>query len=261
MTNAQLISRDGCPEAWLAACEYLKTQDDWRAYNLIVEMTEPSILTEEGNGIYQKADGFLRKNDRQSLSTVANTIFPLSYYRKYGVHGVYERYPDAYPKIKKHPSVRWGTYAHRMLRRTVHENNVINPLEVLVEKLKGQLKRPGPMRAAYELSIEDPATDLAIYDPASDRNLPIGGPCLAHVSFKLSPEKKLITTAMYRSHFYIERALGNFIGLAQLQSFVCEQANIPPGSLVSVSTMAILDRKSKCWGKQKIKQLLADCSA
>ena len=259
MTFAEIVRFAGCPTAWSSACDFLKSQEDWRAYNLVVEITTPGALSARDKYVYRTVDEFLRKNDSQSLSTVANTIFPLSFYKKYGAEGVYEKYPAAFSKIKKHPSVHWGTYAQRMLRRKRLDGTEINPLRDLVFKLKKQLERAGPMRAVYELGIDDLSVDLPIYDPASDRKQPIGGPCLSHISCKLCPERRLLLTAIYRSHYYIERALGNFIGLAQLQAFICEQARIDAGHLVCVSTMAKLDRKSGSWGKRKIEDLLHAC--
>ena len=48
------------------------------------------------------------------MYTVSETIFPGAEYRRRGLHGVFDFYPEeVYPAIKKHPSIRWGTYAYR----------------------------------------------------------------------------------------------------------------------------------------------------
>jgi hypothetical protein len=48
-------------------------------------------------------------------------------------------------------------------------------------------------------------------------------------------------TAIYRSHYYIERALGNILGLAQLLTFVAAEVGVDVGSLVCHSTYAVID--------------------
>ena len=51
----------------------------------------------------------------------------------------------------------------------------------------------------------------------------------------------LYLTAIYRSHSYVARALGNFLGLADLQAFICNETKLAPGPLVCVSSYARLD--------------------
>ena len=53
-------------------------------------------------------------------------------------------------------------------------------------------------------------------------------------------------TAIYRSHYYGQRALGNLIGLAHLLSYVRKQADLEVGRLTCISTDATLDLKA--WG-------------
>ena len=76
----------------------------------------------------------------------------------------------------------------------------------------------GGKRAAYELGTVDPFTDIPIYDPGRDRLPIMGGPCLSHVSVKLTSEHTVHLTGFYRSHWYVQRALGNLLGLAHLQT-------------------------------------------
>ena len=52
------------------------------------------------------------------MHTVAETIFPAVEYRDRGIEGVLEFYPEkVYRAIKRHPSITWGTYAYRLVRR------------------------------------------------------------------------------------------------------------------------------------------------
>src|SRR5437762_11900426 len=89
--------------------------------------------------IEEAVDSFLRKKEESPLSTVAETIFPAGEYRRHGPKGVYETYPnEIYPVIKRLPELNWGTYAHRLVRRSGPGGD-INPLAVCVEKIRDQL--------------------------------------------------------------------------------------------------------------------------
>jgi hypothetical protein len=172
--------------------------------------------------------------------------------------GVYETYPnEIYPAIKQ--PKEWGRYAHRLLRRSGPGGTEINPLKIVVEKLQSQLANGQRMRCCYELSVSEGALDLPLYDGATDARRVRGGPCLSHVSLKLGRNNSLYLTALYRSHYYIERALGNLLGLAALQAFVCEQAGLVPGPLVCVSTFAQVDTER--WNLSAVRQLISDLQA
>ncbi len=54
--------------------------------------------------------------------------------------------------------------------------------------------------------------------------------------------RTLTLTAMYRNHFYIEKLLGNLIGLGRLMAFVAREANLNVGALTVVSTHAQIDQ-------------------
>lgn len=237
------ISKDTCERAWLAAAEHLATGTHTE-YNLIVEIIQPSRHDEADLSLRSVVDEFLVARRAQPCSTVAGTIFPAAEYVNHGADGVYERYPEeVYPNIRS--GSEWGRYAYRLVRWKAGDGRVMNPLRTVVDKIKHQLASRTRFRQCYELSLTDSAIDLPLYDPATDSGRPRGGPCLSHVSLKLGDSDSLYLTALYRSHTYIARALGNFLGLAALQAFVCEQAGLEPGPLVCVSTYARLEPGEK----------------
>ena len=47
---------------------------------------------------------------------------------------------------------------------------------------------------------------------------------------------------MYRNHFYIEKLLGNLIGLGRLMAFVARETDLKVGALTVVSTHAEIDQ-------------------
>jgi hypothetical protein len=251
-----------CVEAWLRGCDHLMEheRDHWRAYNLVLEIANPLSLSMEDKRVVDILDRFLRENGGMPFNTVVNTIFPAQLYARHGASGVYERYlSEIYPQIKDHPDCSWGTYAYRILCRTDSDGTTMYPLRELVDKLKVQLKMAGPNRAAYEVGVIDLFADVPIYDPREDRTRPIGGPCLSHISFHLGANRELMLTALYRSHWYVQRALGNLFGLAHLQHFVAAEVGLKLGPMVCVSTMAILDVQSGRWGKTAVRDLVQRC--
>ncbi len=163
-----------------------------------------------------------------------------------GAEGIYEHYPrDIYPRVKK----AWGTYAERMLRRKDingkvlldREGQPVNPLKSLVCKLRRRIEVSHGSKTHYELPVSDEVFEISTYDPVRDAKYPRGGPCLSHLSFKLDPSNHVRLTAFYRSHFYLERALGNLVGLAQLQNFVAQEAGGGVGSLTLIASEARLE--------------------
>ncbi len=261
-----------CVDAWLQACDYLLTRehDDWRAYNIVLEIADPMALPPGDRSVVAVLDKFLIDRGGLPINTVVNTIFPAQLYVRHGAARLYERYlTQIYPQVKQHPDWQWGTYAERMFSRIDREGKEIKPLDVLLSKLKRQLALSGPNRAAYELGVVDPFLDIPLYDPARDRHRPIGGPCLTHVSVKLTKDRRVMLTGFYRSHFYLQRALGNFFGLAHLQHFIAQESGIGSGPLICHSSMAQLELKTKSkdgaahetWGKQAVRELIAGCHA
>lgn len=256
------IEAETCVDAWLQATTFLLGQPDWRAYTIVLEIAKPLALSARDRVVHDIVDDFLRHNGGLPINTVVNTIFPAQLYERYGSEGVYDRYPAMHPTIQCHTDARnWGTYAMRMIQRTDHTGKTIYPLRDLVAKLAGQAKLSGGKRAAYELGALDLFADIPIYDPGRDRGPILGGPCLSHVSVKLTPEHAAHLTGIYRSHYYIQRALGNFFGLAHLQNFIAQEAKIEMGPLVIHSTMAQLDPLANGWGAADIRKLIEQCVA
>jgi hypothetical protein len=248
---------DTCPQVWLAAAEFLIKQPAQSSSSVVLAARTPVVMTEAAFAIHHCVDDFLRSHDRLAVATVASSIFPANFYMHGGAAGVYEDY------LKLPFPARWGFYALRMLRKTVvsggNRIREINPLRILINKIKGQLATRA-MRAAYEMNMldGDDLLELPIHDAGSDSRSTRGQPCLSHLSFKLLPnERQVMLTALYRRHYYVEKALGNLLGLAQLLGFVAAETGLDVGPLICHSTLADLDRGS--WGLRGIEELLDEC--
>lgn len=251
--------------AWLEAAELLYATGR-PAYNLIVEVTEPGLATEASRAIERRVDKFLAQYDCQPIETVAETIFPASEYLSGGLPKVYQ-YPETiYPNIKSIPSNRNGTYALRLVQRNCPDGISVNPLDMAITKLRHQLKNPGPMKAVYELDLCLEPLELKFYETNIDHDNHRSGQCLSHISLKLGPQRELYLTALYRYQYFVQKALGNFKGLARLQACIAREVGIPVGPLVCHATLAALETgkgngKAGNWGRQALKSLLADCRA
>ncbi len=252
------ISAATCTQAWLAAASHLQRLPEQRDYTMVLEVAQPLAMTDEDKQIYTTVDTFLAKHKAHSINTVINTIFPASLYQRFGPDEVLSRYAAVVPRITDHPDYKWGTYAMRLTGRKDTDGKQFSPLQTVIDKLQQQLRTKGPMRAAYEINLIDPLLDIPIYDSTTDRKRPRGGPCLSHLSFKLKSDRKLLLTGFYRSHHYVQRALGNLCGLAWLQHFVAQKLGLETAELVCISSMACLETEGG-WSKTKVAALIKRC--
>lgn len=251
---------------WLAASRYLLEQSnaDYQAQNVVLEIVDPRTMTAADAAMIRRVDVLMRKADEgTAIERVAGTIFPEGVYRRQGYPDFYDHYLATMERAKKKGT--WGTYAMRLMSRSNGKDS-INPLETIIRKLKRATSGGHPYRNGYELSVHDAAVDLSadaqefgcelpLYEPVGDAGRVSNSPCLSHLSFKLGASNDLHLTAMYRSHYYCSKALGNLIGLARLQDFVATQAELETGSLTCISTFANLD--ARAWGGMaKARELL-----
>lgn len=228
--NSQPTSTQG----WLAAASAVRACGG-EAHNVIIDIADPLAETEADCAIIREVDSFLRHHGAQSLSSVANTIFPQATFERHGYEKFYNVYRDrVLPRMKK-ITRDWGRYFDRMTEwKKVQGGKVttINPLDDLVGFMRGQIASDRTYRNVYEMTVFDPTRDAG---KVSNRQ------CLSFLSFKLDHDNRLMLTVMYRNHAYIARGLGNFIGLGRLQKFVADQSGACVGSLTCVSTHAWID--------------------
>lgn len=246
---------------WLQAARALLEEED-RIYNLILEVQQPGAATPASRAIEQHVDQFLRKYDCQPNHTVAETIFPAAEYVHGGLDAVLAYPTTVYPVIQPVQANRWGTYALRITERKCSDGSTFRPLEALIDKLGRQLAQKGPKRAVYELDLMSEPLDLKLYEADVDRNNAVAGQCLSHLSFKLGPNRELYLTAIYRYQWFVQKALGNLLGLARLQACVAREVGIPVGPLVCHATLAILeDEKVQkgTWDRAALEKLIRRC--
>jgi thymidylate synthase len=259
----QVDPQKSCARAWVAAA--LKVSPSGEAFNVVIDVEDPNAFDEKDNQVINLVDRFLRGHSVGPISTVANTLFPQSLYRKHGSPQFYGEYLNTYKRLTK--SKNWGRYFLRMTRRMTEGNKktkveklddskTYNPLQDLIDKMRDHKAKNKCVRAMHEIAIYDPMFDRKHYSR--------GGPCLSLLSFKRHPEHGLLLTAVYRNHSYITRCLGNLIGLGRLQAFVAKEVGIPVGSLTCISTHAELDtgkEDGKKWTLTEARTLVSNAAA
>lgn len=231
--------------AWLSASSYL--EEHRNVYDLSFTITNPQSMNKADTDTMLVHDKFLREHG-SSISTISNTIFPRRLYQTHGHPGFIE-HADAVQSRLKQPGA-WGTYFQRL---TSGKHSDLRPLEVMVAKMHTQLgKSTGAFSRVYEWSAP-------LYDPTLDCKRCLPQPCMSHLSMKLVDSKLLRMTAVYRSHYYNAKLLGNLMGLRDLQAFFCKEVGLEAGPLTIFSTFATFD--SDGWKISEAQKMLQDARA
>lgn len=244
-------TQPSCASAWLAAVTAVNAANGSHdAQNVIVDVADPLAMSEADRDAIALVDQYLRDHDRYPVETVANTIFPRALYARHKAPAFYDVYREkVLPRIKKGD---WGRYFDRMITFPLQKKGqFINPLDDIVTKMRTHVAAKRCFRNIYELTI---------YDPIRDAGPPMNRQCLSFLSFKLTdgPDRKLLLTAVYRNHYYVERLLGNLIGLGRLMKFVADEVKVEVGSLTIVSTHAEVDCPSS---RESLNDLLEEVRA
>lgn len=242
-------SQPSCAKAWLAAANHLLALRPREAFNVVIDVSSPTLETNVDRAIIEEVDRFLQHHKKPPTRSVANTIFPLSTYERHGAPAFYDVYLKKVFPRKAHGD--WGRYFERMINlKTGRANESTNPLSNLVDRMREQVhEHDRTFKNIYE---------LAVYDPIRDARRQMNRQCLSFMSFKLDCENRLMLTALYRNHYYIQRLLGNLQGLANLMNFVAKEAKVKVGSLTIVSTHAEVDAIGN---RAEVSALLCRCKA
>jgi thymidylate synthase len=205
------------------------------ANSVIVGIANPLVQTDVDAAIVAEVDRFLRAKGKLPVNTVANTIFPQSTFDRHGTPAFYEVYLEkVLPRIKR-SQADWDRSFQRMISfPSERKGETINRLAGMVEKMKCQVASAPCFADVYEITI---------YDPLRNPGAIMNRQCLSFLSFKLTDgaPRHLSLTAVYRNHDYMQRLLGDMIGLGRLMKFVADEAAVGVGGLTIVSTRADID--------------------
>jgi thymidylate synthase len=242
-------SQPDCFSAWREATRLVDAEPGHQAHNVIIDVQNPTARATMADPAVAAVSDFLLGHEKKPVETVANTIFPAGLYTRFGAPEFFDRFrDDVLPKVRR--SGAWsGYYFERMMQLPRTGGEPINQLWEMVERLRNPNVRA---LNKFELSVFDPARDV--------NDSPYGGQCLSFASLKLAGKpdaRRLSMTAFYRNHFYVEKLLGNLIGLGRLLAFMAKEGGVGLGSLTIVSTHAEIDMAN--WGRTDLVELLKSC--
>jgi hypothetical protein len=263
---AVFISEKDVSSAWVAALDALVARGG-DAVNLTVAIADP---TAEHEGVRNALDGFIaerrrtKRNSVQLVSTVANTLFPVAWYRPErlgpdAAEHLYELERVSRPVSRRRN--KRGTYFGRMVAWP-GKNEEFNQLDQAIHRLRTARERRHQRGHDYEVGLTTPADEIAVpvFVPGTDRYTQ-GFPCLSHLSFSLL-HGVVNLLAVYRSHDFISRAYGNYLGLGRVLHFVAQESGWPAGELTCVSASATAEiTRGASFGFERVEGLLDDCRA
>lgn len=246
--------------AWISGVQVLRQLPKFEAFNLVVRIDDPIAEIHSKRAII---DGYLSRNhpkwQNEHIDTVAETIFPVSYLHTTcpdprtpkNRQAFYRKYMGNSETIRAFNPI--GTYFQRIINWPGWDSSeleIVNQLEIIINKINSG--KAG--RSVYEIGLDINSTecvmDARIYNPLQDRkHMQIGGfPCLSHLSIKPEQSKRetgrIHMAALYRNHYFIEKAYGNYLGLGLLLKFIADATNRSIGELVCVSSLAGIDELS-----------------
>ncbi|PWK52848.1 hypothetical protein [Pleionea mediterranea] len=225
---------------WMKAIRHLINTPHKEDLNILLELTDIYATDELSESIREwYSREIVNTRGIYPIETVADTIFPNKYYRPGNIQYMTDRYLEDYDNyLSTINSNKSGTYAERILRGKKANSEECYPLLKLVERLTEHRTNSNYNRLCYEVCI-DYGDAISI-----NRNdsLTMGFPCLSHLSFKIDAHNNTLNlTALYRSHYYVTKALGNLYGLCRLLAALCLESGWEAGNLVIHSTYAKFD--------------------
>lgn len=233
----KLIETESVSEAWYLAVEYLLSQPNHRAANLLLAI---SRAPHEVQGVRDCLDRLLPSSGNSSeIERVADTLFPQDFYDAEEPNAtamLFER-----RKLSREFEVQTvpkGNYFDRMVEYPTVEGS-FNQIEHVLTRLRANRNQGANNSNVCEVGLSEVGEELRIQTPGVHRGI-MGFPCLSHVSITLC-HGKLNLAATYRSQDFVHKAYGNLLGLGRLMNFFASESGFEAGELLCVATGAILD--------------------
>lgn len=240
------IQADTVSAAWYEAVTAMRAIAEHKAFHLIVTINDPVA---EDEVTRHEVDKLLANLGLQTVETVANTIMPTGLAAVCQTHEqLVEKYRASYPVIRRFKKNSWGTYFGRLIAYPLGSDKHPAPFDQLGPVIKA-LRGERVIGANYETALvtaEDAAEPSENVDPAILIHHPTrgrhgrGGPCLSNVAFQREGNQ-VHAVAHYRSHYLLERAYGNYLGLGHLVRYVAQQADLEVGRLTVVAGYAQIE--------------------
>lgn len=264
---ALFVAERSISAAWVAGLTKL-VESGGEAVNLTVAISNPATEIDDVRAVLDEFIGERRARNRKAvekISTVANTLFPQSWYREsLGDAAADHLYAlEEETRHVSHRTANRGTYFERLVAWPDPGNGRVNQLQRAIDRLRLARRRGDERGNQYEIGVTGPMDDCfaaPILIPGHD-NSTRGFPCLSHISFSLH-RSSVHLTALYRSHDYVSRAYGNYIGLGRILAFVANESGCSMGEVTCVSSSATSEfSRGGKFGKRNVEDLLAKCVA
>jgi thymidylate synthase len=227
LTDDRYVTANNLSEGWLDAVRLLHGTEGEKAVHLVVRVAHPNDEVPEIRAAAQRLiDEWNAAHTKEmpDVETTRNTIFPAAWaHRTNGPEELAAYYRERYTKngLLGFNNNERGTYFGRIVAYPRGKDTPGDQLSETIRKLSEELRHTGPKSSRYEINIYSEAHDTS----------PMSFPCLAHLSVHLhSGEVHL--QAIYRNESLIDRGYGNYLGLAQLQAYIAEQAGATLGELM-----------------------------
>jgi thymidylate synthase len=215
----------------------------------MLHVQNPIAVNADEAAVIHLVDEFLRRHEKHPVVTVANTIFPSSLDRGDGIDALRERYLPIYERRMCRQG-EWGRYFERMVNWKDRKGGYVNQIAENIRMLKEARDGGRFYENRYEIVISDPIRDMR---KATNRQ------CLSMIELKPERDGPLHMLVVYRNHYYLQKTLGNLLGLGRLLGFIARESGFEVGTLTVNSTAARLETDG--WSKGDVKALVDDCSA
>jgi thymidylate synthase len=216
-------------DAWRQGVQLILNEGE--AFNLFTTIEHPAVFDTAWLDTHSPRRRGLGGDD---LREVIKTIFPYDLAQRLAdrqdLYREYLRRHDRAMRFRRNRG-KWGTYFERLVR--FPNNPDTNQLEAVITKLRNWQTRSGAS-LVFQLST-----------PARDTPRPRGGPCWQFGEIVWHPGNRLDLVVVYRNHDFLNKSLGNFIGLGQLLNFICTASGRTPGRLLCHSVHAYNDGSKK----------------
>jgi hypothetical protein len=214
-----IIEETNLSYAWSRAFLHIIDHSGKQVSPLLITLTGfTNGMPNEDPAIREALDNCLKINSQQSVHTVANTIFPTSYWQRsnHNRNKLFDTYIKNFPRIQALAPTKnhRGLYFERLIAFGSGPNKG-NQLEYIISQYKS---RPRARKSMFQAAIFDPARDHV-----SPAQIPF--PCLQHVSF-IPQEKSLILNAFYATQLLFDKAYGNYLGLCRLGDFMAHEMGL-----------------------------------
>lgn len=247
MSEPMTIEQNDISTAWAKSLLRLHKRGVKEISPLVVTVKMDSFAVPEAQDIRNELDeciaalktsGVNKLTKLQPVHTVANTIFPCSFWNQDAENDaelLYSRFERAWPRIKRCAQNRRGSYFRRLTAfRSDGDKAPINQLAHIVETYQ----RGNHRRSALQASVFDPTLD-------HKHNRVLGFPCLHQVAFAPVDNEGLSVTGFYATQYAFDRAYGNYLGLCHLGNFVAAQLGLTLVRMTCVAATALLGTPNK----------------